>query len=102
MLPACEAVVTRFSTVPFEAIAYGTPFVYFNPHREKVPTFAKPDASFDHVFTASELAAALTFAIENRSSYRTVAEPYFREQVDMIDTPSAVRAAKAISAVVYP
>jgi len=101
MLPACEAVVTRFSTVPFEAIAYGTPFVYFNPHREQVPTFAQPDPAFDHVHTAEELTAALAFSIENRSAYRTVAEPYFREQIDMTDAPSAVRSAKAIAKVVY-
>ena len=97
MLPACEAVVTRFSTVPFEAIAYGTPFVYFNPHREKVPAFAKPDPSFDHVHTVAELQQALSFAIENRTTYRTIAEPYFRAQIDMTKTPSAQRSAAAIA-----
>ena len=101
MLPACEAVVTRFSTVPFEAIAYGTPFVYFNPHREKVPTFTTPDPAFDHVHTVDELRDALAFAVKNRPSYRSVAEPYFRAQIDMTDTPSALRAAKAIASVVY-
>lgn len=102
MLPACEAVVTRFSTVPFEAIAYGTPFVYFNPHREQVPTFTTPDPAFDHVHSVDELRDALAFAVANRASYRSVAEPYFRAQIDMTETPSAMRAAKAIVSVVYP
>lgn len=101
MLPAVEAIVTRFSTVPFEAIAYGTPFVYFNPHYEKVPTFSSPDPAFDHVHTVDELTKALQFSIENRSSYRTVAEPYFRAQIDIADSPSAARTAKAIASVVY-
>ena len=101
MLPAVEAIVTRFSTVPFEAIAYGTPFVYFNPHHEKVPTFASPDPAFDHVHTVDELTNALQFSIANRAAYRTVAEPYFRSQIDISDTPSAVRAANAIASVVY-
>ncbi len=101
MLPTCEAVVTRFSTVPFEAIAYGTPFVYFNPHYEKVRTFADPDPSFEHVHTSEMLASALRSAIENRANYRSRAEPYFRAQIDMTDTPSAQRAAEAIASVVY-
>jgi hypothetical protein len=101
MLPECEALVTRFSTVPFEAIAYGTPFVYFNPHHEKVPTFAAPDLSFEHVHTQEELTGALRGAVATRSGYREVAEPYFRAQVEMTETPSAVRAAQAIAQIAY-
>ncbi len=101
MLPACEAVVTRFSTVPFEAIAYGTPFVYFNPHFEKVPTFASPDVAFEHVHTAAKLTNALLAAIETRATYRETAEQYFRAQIDMTGVPSAERAAHAIARITY-
>lgn len=101
MLPSCEAVITRFSTVPFEAIAYGTPFVYFNPHDEKVPTFADSGPTFDHVHTGEALAKALRSAVESRDGYRARAEPYFRAQIDMTTTPSAQRAAEAIASVVY-
>ena len=99
MLPLCEAVVTRFSTVPFEAIAYGTPFVYFNPHHEQVPTFATPDPAFEHVHSSEELTSALRKALDERANYREVAEPYFRSQIDMTDTASAQRAAQAIMSV---
>ena len=99
MLPGCEAIVTRFSTVPFEAIAYGTPFVYFNPHGEQVPAFGDPDPAFEHVRSAADLGPALSRAIDSRPSYRQVAEPYFRSQIDMNGTPSAARAAAVISAV---
>jgi hypothetical protein len=99
MLPACEAVITRFSTVPFEAIAYGTPFIYFNPHGEKVPTFATPSSAFEHVRSMDALRVALLAAVESRARDRTRAEPYFRAQIDMTDTRSAMRAAIAIDSV---
>lgn len=102
MLPGCEAIITRFSTVPFEAIAYGTPFLYFNPHFEKVPTFASPDVAFEHVHTESDLAAALGRAVANREGYRGRAEPYFRAQIDMTSIPSAMRSAQAIAKIAYP
>jgi len=102
MLPLCEAVITRFSTVPFEAIAYGTPFVYFNPHFEKVPTFTTPDPAFEHVHTQADLATALQTAVAERATYRDRAEPYFRAQIDMSDTPSAMRSAEAIARIAYP
>ena len=102
LLPVVEAVITRFSTIPFEAIAYGTPFVYFNPHFEKVPTFATPDPAFEHVHTTEDLTAALTSAIASRANYRSIAEPYFRAQIDMTDTTSAVRSAEAIARITYP
>jgi len=102
MLPLCEAVITRFSTVPFEAIAYGTPFVYFNPHFEKVPTFAEPGPAFEHVHTQHDLTAALGTAVVGRDTYRDRAEQYFRAQIDMSDTPSAMRSAEAIAQIAYP
>ncbi len=101
MLPVCEAVITRFSTIPFEAIAYGTPFIYFNPHFEKVPTFASPDPAFDHVHTATDLSGSLRREVAERSMYRDRAEHYFRAQIDMTETPSAMRSAEAIAAVTY-
>jgi len=100
MLPGCEAIITRFSTVPFEAIAYGTPFVYFNPHREQVPAFAAPSEVFAHVHSTADLTAALRDAIQNRAGYRSRAEAYFRRQIDMTDTTSARRAATAIAGLV--
>lgn len=102
MLSSCEAVITRFSTVPFEAIASGTPFVYFNPHHEKVSTFATPNPAFDHVHTTSDLVQAIDRCIAQRDDFRSRAEPYFRAQVDMTDTRSAERSAQAIAAIAYP
>lgn len=97
MLPGCEAIVTRFSTVPFEAIAYGTPFVYYNPHHEKVPTFASASVAFDHVHSSEDLRTALQRSIDGRAGYRERAEEYFRRQIDISEVSSAARAAAVIA-----
>ncbi len=46
LLPAASTLISRFSTVPFEAMARGVPFVYHNPHGEKVSTFAHGGDAF--------------------------------------------------------
>lgn len=89
--------VSRFSTVPFEAMARGVPFVYHNPHHEQVPTFKDPLDGFLITSTSEELAAAITVALGWRDDYRDRSEKFFRRQVD-IDPgrPSEVRAADVI------
>jgi glycosyl transferase family 2 len=89
--------VSRFSTVPFEAMARGVPFVYHNPHGERVPTFAEPCGAFLVSRSADELAAALPTALSWRAGYRDRAEKFFRRQVDIDERrPSEVRAADVI------
>jgi hypothetical protein len=89
--------VSRFSTVPFEAMARGVPVVYHNPHGERVPTFTRPDGAFLVSTTADELAAAMRTALTWRDGYRSRAEAFFRRQVDVCEEcPSEVRAADVI------
>jgi glycosyltransferase involved in cell wall biosynthesis len=89
--------VSRFSTVPFEAIARGIPFVYHNPHGERVPTFTDPAGAFLVSRSSNELAVAFTTALSWRDWYRDRAEKFFRRQVDVDDDrPSEVRAADVI------
>jgi hypothetical protein len=89
--------VSRFSTVAFEAMARGVPFVYHNPHGERVPTFAEPRGSFLVSTSADELADALVTAMTWRHDYRDRSEKFFRRQVDIDNQrPSEVRAADVI------
>jgi hypothetical protein len=89
--------VSRFSTVPFEAMARGIPFVYHNPHAEQVPTFAEPSGAFLTTRSAEELAAALPMALTWQDGYRERAEKFFRRQIDVDDDrPAEVRAADVI------
>ncbi len=63
LLMRATVLISRFSTVPFEAMARGVPFVYHNPHNEAVPTFKQPQGAFEVTATADELAAAASFVM---------------------------------------
>ncbi len=95
VLPHCTALISRFSTVPFEAMARGVGFVYHNPHGERVPVFQYPQGAFAITTTASELSQGL-IKLPNRDSTPAV-EAFFRQQVDIQDDPSEVRSARVIS-----
>ena len=60
LLPRATVLISRFSTMPFEAMARGVPFIYHNPHGETVRTFADPMGAFKISRSADELAHAST------------------------------------------
>lgn len=103
--PMCEllhhtadVLVSRFSTVPFEAMALGVPFVYHRPASETVATFAHPEGAFAHVEAPDELPAAIRTALGWRGIYRRLASSFFLRQIDVAAESSEVRAADAIEA----
>jgi hypothetical protein len=82
LLDVGTVLISRFSTVPFEAMARDIPFIYHNPHGEKVPTFQDPQGAFDISTNAAELARAIGANgpgrdVRNRSS------AFFAKQVDI-------------------
>lgn len=89
--------VSRFSTVPFEAMARGVPFVYHNPHGERVPTFKAPRGAFLVTRSADELAAAVVECRGWVEGYRERAAEFFLAQVDV--DPSASAADRAASVI---
>jgi hypothetical protein len=96
-----DVLVSRFSTVPFEAMARGVPFIYHNPHGERVPTFADPDEAFDVTTSTESLTEALQSALEQRGSYRSRSSSFFERQVDIDpDRPSESRTAAVIADVI--
>jgi len=97
LLPTASTLISRFSTVPFEAMARGVPFVYHNPHQEKMSTFAHGGEAFRTTTTVDELAAALEEARSWRDDYRSRCMPFFSRQVDVNpEVPSEERAADVI------
>jgi hypothetical protein len=89
--------ISRFSTVLYEAMALGVPAIYLNSHGEKVPTFQNPEGAFLKV-TGKDLKSPLAEALSWRGSYRARAEAFFSKQVDVDrDTPSEQRAAEVIA-----
>ncbi len=100
LLERAAVLVSRFSTLPFEAMARGVPFVYHNPHGERVPTFAEPGGAFEVTRTTAELKDALAAAGEWAAGYRERCAPFFLRQVDVDPSrPAAERGADAIVAI---
>jgi hypothetical protein len=91
-----SVLITRFSTVAFEAMARGVPLIYFNPHGERVPTFSDPQGAFMLV-TDHDLLPALEQARSWFGGYRDLAHDFFLRQVDVqVGQSSEARAAAAI------
>ena len=100
LLAGPSILISRFSTVPYEAMARGVPFVYHNPHEEQVPTFQEPDGAFEVTTTTSELAEALGQA-HKEQDYRSRCEGFFKLQIDIEKgKPSEVRTVEVIAAAV--
>jgi hypothetical protein len=100
LLLRASTLVSRFSTVPFEAMARGIPFIYHNPHGEKVSTFAHGGDAFRKTAGVDELAAAIDEARGWRDDYRARSAQFFARQIDInSDVPSEDRAADVISGV---
>lgn len=96
-----DVLVSRFSTVPFEAMARGVPFVYHNPHGERVPTFQDPRGAFAVSRSVEELAAGIDEALGWRGEYRERAAEFFAAQVSIDPTMTpAERSAEAIVAAI--
>lgn len=83
LLTRASTLVSRFSTVPFEAMARGVPFVYHNPHSEKVPTFHNPGGAFPVTASVEELTDALRQTRSWQPGYRDRARAFFEAQVDI-------------------
>lgn len=88
--------ISRFSTVPFEAMARGRPFIYHNPHGERMPTFTDGGDAFWVSSCEEELAEAITEVIHYSGDYKDQCEDFFRRQIDIGSTSSADRAAEFI------
>lgn len=85
LLERATLLISRFSTVPFEAMARGVPFIYHNPHGELVQTFANPDGAFDTTTTPAELTQAIRDAAAVKGDNRSRSKRFFLEQVDIDD-----------------
>jgi len=100
LLTTAAVLVSRFSTVPFESMARGTPFVYYNPHGEKVLAFQDPAGAYESADDPASLVEAILQAVVSGPTSRDRAENFFRDQVDIDpDRSSASRAADVIGGV---
>ncbi len=82
LLDVGTVLISRFSTVPFEAMARDIAFIYHNPHGEKVPTFQNPEGAFDVSTNAAELGEAIAQNGPGKD-VRKRSATFFAKQVDM-------------------
>lgn len=87
LLGTCSTLVSRFSTLCYEALVRGVPLVYHNPHGERVPTFQEPNGAFTTTCSVSDLADALRRTPPDGARVRTDAGPFLRRHL-VLDGPS--------------
>ncbi len=95
LLDRQSMLVTRFSTVMYEAMAKGVPVAYFNPHGEHVPVVDRCGSAI----SASDDVASLADSLRTMRAGiidQSAVDRAFRAQVDMTSEPSARRAAEVI------
>jgi len=103
LLPRATVLISRFSTMPFEAMARGVPFVYHNPHGETVPTFADAMGAFETTTSAAELGALLPTLNPASADFRLKLQAFFAHHVDIDPSRrSEQRAADLIAQTVRP
>jgi hypothetical protein len=84
--------VSRFSTVLFEAMARGCSVIYYNPHGEQVPTFHHPEGAFDIANDPQELARHLATAMgRKRAEAKDRAAQFFERQVSIVPGQSVAK-----------
>ncbi len=83
LLPRATMLISRFSTLPFEAMARGVPFIYHNPHGETVRTFAEPMGAFATTHDAGGLRAELGRIDGPGEAARLRHEDFLGDHVDL-------------------
>lgn len=96
MLTYSGALITRFSTVVYEAAARGVPVIYHNPHNERVWEAFETTDAVAVTRSASELASALSRAEQWLQSYKHDAGDFFHAQIDVAAASAASRTADVI------
>jgi hypothetical protein len=99
LLRHATVLISRFSTLPFEAMARGVPFIYHNPHAERVSLYAKPQEAFPTTGDSRQLRSALCSRPEVGTEFRSTAEPFLRRQVTIeLDSTCESRTARVLAA----
>ena len=85
LLSHSSVLISRFSTVPLEAIAMGVPFIYHNPHKENVKTFTDSSDAFVETTSATEILQALKRPLVGGEEQRLRSRSFFLDRVDTKD-----------------
>jgi hypothetical protein len=99
LLRGASVVVTRPSTVIFEAMAARKPVVVFPTHGEPLGEFAKPMRAFQVVHSETELGPAIERALRGKTEYWSRCREFFDDHVSVeTGRPASVRVAERLLA----
>lgn len=98
LLAGAGHLVSRFSTVAFDALASGVELAYHNPHGEQEPTFADPMGAFTVTRSVDDLRAVLHESPRPRDDVRAAAEGFLGHHVLLDSSTSPAERAAAIVA----
>lgn len=97
LLPHTSVLISRFSTVPLEAMARGVPFIYHNPHGETVATFSDSGDAFVETRSATDVLRALKRPLVGGHEERLHSRSFLLDRVDVKDEyASEMRAADLV------
>lgn len=93
LLAHAPRLISRFSTICYEALVRGVELTYHNPHAEQVPTFARPAGAFQVTRTRAELRDAVSTPTPAPAEVRRRAESFLRHHLVLDDPAPSERAA---------
>lgn len=97
LLGTCRTLISRFSTLGYEALVRGVPLVYHNPHGERVPTFRDDMGAFVTTRSRDELLQALRVEPAAAAAVRAAATPFLEHHLG-ISGPSPAATVGALLA----
>jgi hypothetical protein len=96
-LALSSLLVTRFSTLVYEAILMGRTVVYYNPHGEKMWTFNEDDTGgVTRVYDPGELSEAIATTIRTADNNSLNREHFLRLHCGALDNQAVERCAIAL------
>lgn len=102
LLARAPGLISRFSTLCYEALARGVDLTYHNPHGERVNTFAEPDGAFRVTRGRAELLNAVSAPARPPADVRRRAESFLRHHLVLDDPPPSERASSRIAELAGP
>jgi len=96
----CNLLVTRFSTLVYEAMLMGRPVIYYNPHGEQMATFNEDSSrGLYKVYESAQLSAAIRAALDRVELEEPLRETFLNLHCGSHDHLAAKRCAMALGVV---
>ena len=96
-LAECSILITRFSTLVYEALLMGRPVIYYNPHGESMRTFNDDTTGGIHkAYGYGELTGAIQAAIQQSGQWEAARRSFLQLHCGAHDGRAAERCAAAL------